>query len=803
MIKWILLSNLRRMAAEVPMRTLADLDFGRVLERVAHHTRTVPGEALARRAALYRDADRVRREIAATSQMRALLDGGNVPPFGGLSDVRPILDHAAKHGVLEPEDLLRVADTLRGVWLLRRFLQSRAEDSPLLSALGECLPDMDGVHDQLYDAFDERGVLADDASDELKSLRGKRRSLHERIRKRIRSMLNERGVEEHLMDTYYTVREDRYVLPVRSGEKAQVDGIIHGSSNSGATLFIEPAELVSVNNELKLCEQAVAREEHRILAELTRLVGEHRGEVEEALDAVAEIDVLYGRARLADELQAHAPQINEKGDVHLAAARNPLLVLRGVPVVANDIDLGGPLQMLVVTGPNAGGKTVTLSTLGLCALMARAGMHIPAGPDSTLPAFTQVLTLMGDNQDLQADLSTFTGHLERLQTVLDAVTEGALVLLDELAVGTAPGQGAALAIAVLESLADRGAVGAVTTHYERLKTLSLEDQRFSNAAVALNKKTSEPDYRLRMGMPGSSSGLEVALKVGLDKRIVDRASEIFGDPDQNMERVLRRLDEEREALAAERAQAETLTAELQRQNDELAARKRQMEEQAEALVRAERAEALNELDAAREVVRQVVRDLQRDPDAKAVQKRRKKLSEVEARLRGEADGKQDDGRPALLSADEAVVGAKVFIEAFNRDGTITAVKGNKAEVAVGSIRTKVRVADLRRAKEAPQVKRAPKRQSISVGEKERPVRSTDNTCDVRGMRLDEAVEKVERFLDNAMLLNRSAGYILHGHGTGRLKAGLRERFKASPYVSRFEVAHAEQGGDAVTLVWLK
>ena len=805
------------MKTGIPERTLADLDFARVLARLSWHTRTTLGEVLATTPRFFARASRVRHELELVSEMRGLVDAQNSPPFGGISDVRPILVRAAKAGTLDGEDLLLVAGCLRGVWLLRRFLLSRADDLPLLCDLAMKLPEIDGVHETLFDAFEENGELSDDATAALFELRNKKRALHERLRRRVQSMLHAKGVEERLMDSYYTVRDERYVLPVKSGERAEVDGIIHGSSHTGRTLFIEPAELVGLNNELKLCEQEVMREEHRILAELTRLVAGHKVELELSLDVAAEVDLIYGRARLAAEMDAHAPILSDDDAVRLDQARNPLLVLRGIPVVANDIEVGGERRLLVITGPNAGGKTVTLSTLGLCALMVRAGLHIPVGPDSRVPVYGKILTVLGDNQDLQADLSTFSGHLERLKALLVEASQGSLVLLDEIAVGTAPGQGAALAISVLESLVDRGAVGCVTTHYERLKTLSLENDRFQNAAVALDKETGEPTYRLRLGMPGSSSGLDMAERLGLPADIVARAREILGGGLANVEKSLQRLDAERGRLEASRAAVEEERAALDKQRRRLEREELRLQEAGEDLVRSTREEAIAELEEARAQIRAVVRELQRDPTQSSAHKRRIKLAEVEKRLQAAeqqaanpaAPSPAEPKGPAPLAPGEAVVGMSVYVPSLLRVGTITEIKGKQAQVSVGNIRTRIPLKKLMRPPEVKKPRSEPIRRKHSAAanaqpdEVAMPPRASDNTVDVRGHRLDEAVAKVEQFLDDAILRKRTVVYVLHGHGTGRLKSGLRDGFKRSRYVARYDVADPDKGGDAVTVVWLK
>ena len=788
-------------------RTLAHLDFARILERLAEEARTVLGARLARVPRLFADRERVIHELSLTSEMRWLSDHARPPPFGGISDVSRLLAYAAKEGALEAADLLQIADTLRGMWLLRTFLEGVREETPGLYAAGVAVPEIRHVHEALYGAFDEDGTLRDDASPDLAELRVRRRSLHERVRRRIGELLRDSNVKAHLQDDYFTIREDRYVLPVRSGERGEVEGIIHGSSQTGQTLYIEPAELVTLNNELKLCEQAVLLEEHRILAGLTALVAAHRDEIDVALQVVAELDVICARGRLAAAMGAHAPAVPEDAsEIVLDAARNPHLQLRGVPVVPNDVKLGGDFRMLVLTGPNAGGKTVTLNTVGLCALMARAGLHIPCGPDSRLPVYSQILTLLGDNQDLQADLSTFSGHLERVREILEQVGPNSLVLLDELAVGTEPSQGAALALAVAEAIVDRGAIGVVTTHYERLKTMSLGDGRFQNGAVGLDERTHEPTYLLTLGMPGSSSALEVAARLGLDPDVIDRAAELLGDKGRSMERVLQQLDEEKERLRKERERFTRQRERLERELSSIEAERARIEEEGDLLVRKAREEALEEIAAIRRRMALIIRDLQREPSGKVVQRRRVQVSEAERRLQEEARAlgqelpKAADEYPELPRS-EARPGLEVWVPAFGREGIIAEVRGNKAIVALGSIRTTVALSGLRLPK-AKKVSKAP-RAVPDIRELAAPPRTSDNTCDVRGQRVEEALDAVERFLDAAMLKNWSAVFVLHGHGTGRLKSGLRDGLQRSRYVERFEAAAPDHGGDAVTLVWLR
>ena len=789
----------------VPQRTLADLDFGRVLAKVADATRTVLGRRLALVPRLWTSSEDVVRELGLTTELRSLIDAGEQPPFGGIGDVGPHIERGVMGSVLEAAELIEAADALRGMWLLRRFLSGRRERAPLLAERAEALPDLSELAADLHDTFDENGLVKDDASPELFELRQKKRGLHERIRRRVRELVGDWDESGHLQDSYYTIREDRYVLPVRSGEKGDVSGIIHGSSHTGRTLFIEPAELVPINNELKLCEQAVRLEEHRILAARTALLAEHAEPILAGLALTADLDVVFGRASVSAAMQAAPPRITG-GATRVLRARNPHLLLRGLKVVPNDVVLGGETRMLVLTGPNAGGKTVTLNTLGLFALMVRAGMHLPAAPDSEMAIFEEILTVVGDQQDLQSDLSTFSGHIRRIQDVLAQAGRRSLVLIDEAIVGTEPTQGAALAAAVIEALADRGAVGIVTTHYERLKTLSLEDKRFQNAAVGVDPRTHEPNYVLNVGHPGSSSPIEMAARLGLDEAIVARAESLLGDRARSVDRILERLESERAALQAERVASEKARAEVQAEKARYVEARARLDREGERLVRAQREEALLEIEAARHDVASIVRELQRDRSPGAVHHRRQDLRRIEEGLQALLDapppGTED--LPPPLEASEVKVGATVFVPSLKKTGTVAELRGASAIVEIGSLRTTVSLQSLRRPPESRRPGGAAPRPIPPPNPvTEVPPRTADNTVDVRGYLLTDALAEVERSLDNALLNDREVLFVLHGHGTGKLKSGLRDKLRTSRYVSRQEPADASRGGDGVTVVWLR
>ncbi|HIA04794.1 MAG TPA: hypothetical protein EYN66_23350 [Myxococcales bacterium] len=785
----------------IPKRTLHNLDYQLICDRLAALARTDLGARAVGAPSFYSGLGRVQLELDLTTEMVGLWNRGQKPPMGGIKDVTALVVAGSKDRVLEAEEILEVADCVRGIWLIRAFVDSNADDTPLVFELSSACPDMGDFHDQLYALFDPKGCLADSASKELKSLRVKARALHQKIRVRVDAMLADLNVQEHLQDSYFTVREDRYVLPVRSGGKPHIPGIIHGNSQTGHTLYVEPETLVPFNNELKLCEQAIAIEERRILAQCSQQIGSMREDIFSALEVVTAIDSISARARLAIEMEASSPQLNSQGHLSLKNVRNPILVLRGVDVIPNEIAVGKDWQILVLSGPNAGGKTVTLSSVGLSALMVRAGLHIPADADSQMPLLDRVLMIKGDQQDLSADLSTFSGHLKRLQEVLAQMDARSLILVDEIVVGTEPEQGAALAIAVVEQIAALGGIGIVTTHYKRLKTLSLADSRFQNASVQMDSKSQRPNYQLTLGSPGASSAIDLAEQMGLDAGIIARARELWGQKEESLEVVLQELGRERDGLALELAAVEQQRARLETETERYNKSLLEIEERGDEMVRLARLDALEDVETAKKALAEVVRELQRDPSVGNVQRRRNKVKVIEQQLSDGESGTKDDIMHPALSHSEVVLGASCFVPAFNKDGIITEIRGVNAVVQIGSINTTVAMKSLKQPMQAPKGQKAPLVNTDPVVE-QLPPKIAQNSCDVRGQRLDEALDQVEAFLDNALLTNRPVVYIIHGHGTGRLKAGIRESFDSSRYVRKHGPADREHGGDGVTVVWL-
>lgn len=806
----------------VSQRALVDLKWSRLLDRLATCCATEEGAALAMRTPVLARVEDVRAELGRVTELRALGDTGATPPFGGILTLAPELDRAGKEGVLGREPIVKIADTLLGASRLWEWFDDREEQAPLCLQVAALLPDLSELAHILHTTFDAAGQIRDDASPALGDLRRRLVASSARVRAKLESYVGTMEADEVLQDSYYTIRDGRYVLPVKSSMKPNFRGIIHGSSQTGATVFIEPEALIPLNNELKLLHDAVEREEYLVLRDRTERVVARMGDIRWTTRVLAALDHLAARARLAHEMAASAPTVNDEGRTRLVGARNPHLLLKGSDVVPNDVPLHEQWQILVITGPNTGGKSVTLSTFGLCTLMTMAGMHIPADPDSEVGLFDQIFTVFGDPQSIEQDLSTFSGHLKVLGEVLETADDRTLLLMDEIVVGTEPTGGAALAIAVLEALAERGARGLVTTHYDRLKTMALGDGRFRNASVGIDLRTMTPTWRLSIGTPGSSSPIEMARNLGMNAKVLERAVALVGSQTEELQSALAALEAERESLAAERG---ALVKERERQRDltrEVDAERARMKQRGLEIARELQKDVLRELEKARDVARAAVAALQAEKDPRRIDETRRRVDRAVVAARTVVEpaplpgAKADGPAPTPLQPDELgrlTEGTRVWVRSLSRPGVVgrTAESPRRIEVTVGRARMTTELDNLAWPVAAPPP--PPKRPTMTVAAaaptappeatgEDAPPRTSDWTVDLRGLRVEEGLEELIRRLDQALFEGRTALWIIHGHGSGAMKQAVRELCDKSRYVRRWRPGERADGGDGVSLVWL-
>jgi DNA mismatch repair protein MutS2 len=798
-----------------PDKTRSDLEYDRVLEALAERCVSEMGKALARDLPFASTRSETRRLLDEAGEAAELLREGEPLPVVVLGDVSGAVGRVGAAGVLAPVEIRELGKALEAARALRRFLGSRRSRIPALHEACSTDPTLDALADELASSFDADGTLADRASPRLKELRSEFHAARQRMLSRLEDLMSK--YEAILQDRFVTEREGRYVVPVRSDAHERFPGIVHATSASGATLFVEPRAVIPMGNRIKVLEAEVQREELAIYAKLSDRIGESLPSVIAAIEALARADVRAATARLAQDLQLSFPEVTDEARLELYRARHPLLVIEGAEVVPSNLSIAAR-QAMVVSGPNAGGKTVALKTMGLVALLVRAGLPVPCGPDSVVGIFEVVLTDVGDDQSLSKSLSTFSAHVKNLARILDDTQPGALVLLDELAGGTDPREGEALAAGMLDSLTARGGAVVVTTHYEGLKALAVADPRFTNASMGFDLPTMSPTFKLAEGVPGSSSALAVARKFGLPVTVIERAERFLKHEDVELETVVKKLNEERAALELARADAQRRTAEVEKLRDDLAEELARAKEREQRLVTKEAEALLGAVRRAREELREAHAKLRSSAHASPRGKKLDSVTLKEATVAVDrvaaqvaVGGALDPAMlatPELPPAPPATLkkGAKIWVTRLRSEAEILEVLADgSVRVQAGPLKLVVDPSEVR-AEPKPEV--PPKGAKKPLGERRDPagletaVQTTDNTCDLRGLRADDAVSLAVSFLDRSINDERRVCFLIHGHGTGALKEAIRRELKSSPYVRFFRAGDPGEGGDGVTIAWL-
>ena len=791
-------------------RSIALLEFPQVRERLAEKASFPPSRRLAEALQPSEDPVVVGRGLDETDQARALLSERPGVGIGAAHDIGPATERAARGGRLDPAQFLELADTLDAT---ARLQTSLADDRrPLLHALARDLHPLPAIRSTLARSFDPAGELLDTASPRLGGLRAAVRVAYDRLRRRLESLVGSE-LGGALQDPIITLRNGRYVVPVKAEARARVKGIVHDASGSGATLFIEPLVAVEMGNAWREAQVAEQEEVGRILDELSALVAANAEALRETLAALARFDLWAAKAQLAADMDGIRAATADRPEVTLLGARHPGLAGRVIPI---DIRLGDGYTALVVTGPNTGGKTVTLRTLGLLALMHQAGLHVPAEAGSRLPVFRDVFADIGDEQSIAQSLSTFSGHLRSITRIVEAAGPGTLVLLDELGAGTDPTEGSALAQALLDHFIRAGALVAATTHYAELKAYAHTTGGARNASVEFDLETLSPTYRLTIGLPGGSQAFAIAERLGLSPEIVADARSRLSENQRAFEETLARIRETEgetsEALERARAAEARATAALRTADEERLRARRERDE----AVRSARQEAEKLVDTIRDEVQATRRHLEREtvtaPSLDAA------VARAEAQL---ARLPSDDGNAPVEAAPPVPhlwqLGERARNRAGGWEGRITALErgGKRATLESGGMRISVPVEDLDPVDGPSEAEGDPDR---SIGRNARisrsgsgggagaiqleRARSVASSLDLRGARVDEALDALDRYLDDAALAGLEKAVIIHGHGTGALRDAVRARAGSHPLVVSTRPGERGEGGDGATIVKL-
>lgn len=773
------------------------LEFNKVKEQLLEHVSSSLGKRKAEALLPSVDFAEVERLQEETDEAAKVLRiKGNVP-LGGIFDIRPNVKRATIGGMLSPHELNEIASTIHASRQIKRFIEEFNDEESHLPILVDyagrivVLADLETV---IKNAVDDNGEILDSASDTLRSLRNQLRTKESRVRERLESMIRSSNAQKMLSDAIITIRNERFVIPVKQEYKGHYGGIIHDQSSSGQTLFIEPQSIVQLNNELQDIRVKEQQEVERILIALTERVAEESEVLEIIVAILAEIDFMFAKARYSKRIKASKPKVNNEGRIALFKARHPLIPAH--EVVANDVALGKDFRTIVITGPNTGGKTVTLKTVGLCTLMAQAGLQIPALDGSEVAVFDAVYADIGDEQSIEQSLSTFSSHMVNIVEILNKVDFNSLVLFDELGAGTDPQEGAALAISILDEVNKRGARVIATTHYPELKAYGYNREGVVNASVEFDIETLSPTYKLLIGVPGRSNAFEISKRLGLNENVISTARTYISADNNQVENMIASLEESKRLAEAELEEAndflknaERLHKDLQKQMIEYYEKKETLEEKA-----AEKAKVI--IEKAKAEAEEIIRDLRKMQVEKAAEIKEHEIIEAKRRLEDAAPKVKKSKKENLMKAKHFFKkGDEVKVITFDQKGhLIEKASEHEWHVQIGIMKMKVAEKDLEFI-QSPKPKET--RPIATVKGKDFHV---NLELDLRGERYENALLRVEKYIDDALLAAYPRVSIIHGKGTGALRQGVQEYLRNHRSVKKIRYGDAGEGGTGVTIV---
>ena len=786
------------------------LDFIKIKEELADHCGSTIAKEMALALAPMTDRKQIQEALDETSEALRSWQTEIEQPLGGTRDIRESCKKSRKDFVLTREAIWDVYITIGAYKRMTKFFRTKYMEYPLLSLWMQDMPNMDRVEQRLKRVFDDKGELLDTASPKLASLRNTISKTRDRIKHDIQSILHDKDNQKYFQEAIITQRNNRYVIPVKQEYRQYFNGLIHDRSATGQTLYIEPMRLVELNNDLQEALIGEEQEVLRIYKELSALIKQHSNDLMDACEKVSHIEFVYGKAKLAIAQKAVQATLSEGRDVLLMRARHPLIPAN--TVVPTDIRLGTDYRILLITGSNTGGKTVSLKTLGLLSIMNQSGLFIPADHGSILPIFHNIFADIGDEQSIEASLSTFSAHMTQVISIIKHCGPNDLVLLDELGSGTDPEEGSALAVSILEFFRQKGTLMMVSTHYNELKNYAYHTACIENGHVEFDERTLKPTYRLHIGVAGSSHALSIAARLGLPKDIVNRARDYkskFGSSE--METVLSDLNEQlRKSSERERALKKELD-ETRRMRGQLEKEKKQFNEKRKQILAKAQADAEAMKRSLRVEGESIIKQLKsqfsetnKDKRQSAINEARKGISNVHV-----PDAPVDDERNTL-TIDAVATGQVVYVTSLRSLGTVLSIKGNRVTVDINGLSATVKVSELQsitreesnkiqRDNLKPQPKTR-KRAGGSAVQRQKEVRTEIN---ILGQTVDEAVVSVGRFIDQAILGGINQVRIIHGKGTGALREGVHQYLRTLPQVAHFETAGYDEGGAGATNVVLK
>ena len=778
------------------------LEYDKILAELSKLAKTEQSKKLCLELTPFVKPDDIYKQLVLTREAKLVLDKVSDIPIEKVLNFSKLKERS---GYFAEEELVDIAKSMRTSRIVKNFLKENIEYDSEMSKVSEVLYSNKDLEDKNFDTFDDNLMVKQDANEELKGLYASLRDTEINLKKQVSELMASPEFQKHLQENIYTQRDDRIVFQVKASSKSKVKGIVHDVSATNRTFYIEPEQIVPLNNKIRELRSKIYAEVIRVLTELSN---EIRAEIESLIQmekTLAYIDFQFAKARYAIKIQAVEPEISREKIIKIDLMRHPLLIGRVENIVENDFEIGRDYKSVIITGSNTGGKTVALKTVGLFILMAKSGMFLPCAEAHIYP-FENVLADIGDEQSILQNLSTFSSHMKNVITILDRANSETFVLIDELCAGTDPQEGATLAEVIMKELAHKRAFSVITTHYGELKTLEYIDPYFKNASVEFDTESLSPTYKLLIGIPGLSNAIAISLNLGLREDLVWRAKELLITQRDRSTLVVERLQDTQQKLDVNLKEAETLNseaAELKKHYEkELSEHKKEKKKSLKIM----KAKFELQLDEAKDTIKDILTELRQEKSEKIARRSYARLAKLEQDFRGNVQAQEDKEHYLELDWDKVSVNDKVMIKELNQPVTVLSLpdKNGALYIQMGMIKTKVKkeklaVFDAQMAKKVTLPMGAMKKDGgFSLKRYD-----ISNTLDLRGERVEEALDELEAYLDKASLANLSPVYIIHGHGTGALKSAVRDFVSSSPYVAKYRVGEDAEGGDGVCVIDIK
>ena len=791
---------------DIEQKTLKALEFDKIKEELSKFAKFEQSKKLCLLLRPEIDKNKIEQSLKFTAEAKKILDSVKETPSEFIADMGKIKSNAGV-SYLEEDELVDVAKTMRSSRLLKRFISENTQQDSLLGKLASGLLSDKETEDKIFDVFDDNLRIKQNATPELKGLYSSLKDTQQNLRDTVSSLLNNSNFSKYLQNNIYTERDDRIVFQVIASNKTKIPGIIHDVSSSSKTFYIEPAQIVPLNNKIRELKAKIRQECIKILVELTNLVKDKMQDLCSCEKIISEIDFHFAKARYAVKIQAIEPELTDnKGSVYIEKMKHPLLLIsKGEDVVANDFEIGGgKYNSVIITGSNTGGKTVTIKTIGLFILMMKSGMFLPCVHACIYP-FKSVFADIGDSQSILESLSTFSSHMTNIIEILNKSDENSFVLLDEICAGTDPVEGALLAKEILLKFAQKHTTSVITTHYGELKTLEYTNPFFKNASVEFNTETLQPTYKLLIGIPGLSNAISIASNLGLDKEIVEKAKHSLVTQKDPSVAVVEKLQLTHQELSHNLEEVEEIKETSLNVKKEYEENLNQVKKDKKKTLKNLKNKFDAEIMEARAEIKEILDEMRKEKSEKIARRSYSRLAKLEQNFRGDIEQVSDKENYIEIDWDKVAIGDIVMIKNLNQKVTIVTLpdKNKRLTVDMGNMKMKVKQNELAVLDENYKESKKVKIPGTSFKSFELKKYAMSQTLDLRGYRVEEALDEVENYLDKASLANLSPVYIIHGHGTGALKQAVRDFLKTSPYVAKFRVGEDTEGGDGVSVVDIK